>query len=156
MTIEVRNLPPQRVAYLRHFGEYGLVPTLKTLNRLVRWAGPRGLLERGQLLGIPWNNPRVTLPEECCYDACLTVGPEFHSDHPLIEVQSLVGGTYLVRSVKVENGDLETPWQEFLAWYHESDWQLSDDPCFEVYRSDSHQDPSGNWSMELHMPVLER
>lgn len=153
MDISRQELQPQRVAFVRHYGEYGLQPTLKTLKRLLRWAGSRGLLEEGRVLGIPWNNPKVTPAEECCYDACITVPNDFESDHPVIQVQDLAGGTYLVRSCTCQDGDLEKPWQEFLAWYHQSDWELTDDPCFEIYTNESYQDPSGNWSLELYMPV---
>ena len=153
MEIEVRELPAQRVAYIRHYGPYGLEPTVRTLTRLLRWARSQQLLETGQVLGIPWDNPRFTPPEECCYDACITVPAEFEVSHPMVETQTLAAGTYLVRRCRSVAGDLETPWQEFLAWYGESDWELTEAPCFEVYLDDSHQDPSGDWELELHMPV---
>lgn len=152
MKVEHRQLPDTKVAYIRHFGEYGLNPTLKTLTRLHRWAQSRGLAE-SRFLGVPWNNPRFTPPEECCYDACVEVAMEFESDHPMVPVQVLPGGSYLVRICDCQEGDLETPWQEFLAWQDESEWVMTDDPCFEVYTNNSWQDASGNWSLELHMPV---
>ena len=34
MKIEERQLEAQRVAYIRHYGAYGLEPTVQTLNRL--------------------------------------------------------------------------------------------------------------------------
>jgi DNA gyrase inhibitor GyrI len=156
MEISVKQLSEQRVAYVRHFGDYGLQPTLRTLKRLLRWAGSRGLLKGGRVLGIPWDNPRVTPPEECCYDACIEVPSDFESDHPAIEVQVLESGTYLMRATHCVDGDLETPWQEFLAWYRESDWEMTDEPCFEVYTDSSYEDLSGNWSLELYMPVCSK
>ena len=153
MKIEERQLEAQRVAYIRHYGAYGLEPTVQTLNRLIRWARSRKLLETGRVLGVPWDNPHFTPPEECCYDACITVPPDFEANHPMVEVQTLAAGTYLVRTCRSRDGDLETPWQEFLAWYGESDWEMTDAPWFEVYLNDSYQDPSGNWELELHMPV---
>jgi AraC family transcriptional regulator len=153
MEIAEIQLPARRVAYVRHFGEYGLQPTLRTLKRLLRWAGSRGLLDAGRVLGIPWNNPRVTPAEDCCYDACIEVPDHFEPDHPAIGAQTLEAGTYLVRSCNCVNGDLETPWQEFLAWYRESPWEMTDEPCFEVYLERSYLDDSGNWTLELYMPV---
>lgn len=155
MEISEKQLAEQRVAYVRHYGEYGLEPTLRTLKRLLRWAGSRDLL-RGRVLGIPWNNPKVTPAGECCYDACIDVPADFEPDHPAISVQTLQAGTYLVRSCECVDGDLETPWQEFLAWYRESDREMTDEPCFEVYLDGSYEDQSGNWSMELFMPVYPR
>jgi DNA gyrase inhibitor GyrI len=154
--IEVEERPETRIACIRHFGEYGLEATLKTLARLLRWAGPRSLLESGRILGIPWNNPKVTAPEECCYDACVTVSDEFEVNHPIVFVQTLSAGTYLVRTCECRDGDLETPWQEFLAWYEESEWEMTGEACFEVYLNNSCQDATGNWSLELNIPVLSR
>lgn len=154
MEVEYLRLPAQKVAYIRHYGEYGLEPTRRTLNRLLRWATSRKL--EGQILGIPWNNPRVTPPHECCYDACITVPPDFEAKHPAVETQTLEAGTYLVRRCHSVQGDLETPWQEFLAWYHQSDWEMTDQPCFEIYTDQSYQDPSGNWSLELYLPVYPK
>lgn len=142
------------MAYIRHKGPYGLKPTFNTLRRVTSWARSRQLPEDTRVLGIPWHNPRVTPPEECCYDACVAVPGGFQSDHPRISVQVLPAGLYLVRTCRAEEGDLETPWQEFLAWLEESPWEMSDSPCFEVYLHGCHTDPSGDWDLELHIPVI--
>lgn len=153
MHIEVQELDALQVAYIRHYGPYGLEPTQRTLKRLLKWAASRRLLEKPRVLGIPWNNPKVTPHNECCYDACLVVEPSFQSDHPSIGVQIIPGGRYLVRRCKAESGDLETPWQELLAWYQDSPWEIADGPCFEIYADESYLDANGNWSMQLFMPV---
>ena len=153
LQIEREQLPEVWVAYIRQVGPYGLQPTFKTLQRVTRWARSRKLLEAGRVLGIPWHNPRVTPPEDCWYDACVTVAEGFESDHPRISVQVIPAGNYLVRRCRADNGDLETPWQEFLAWYRESGWEMTDGPCFEVYESGCYSDSSGNWELALHIPV---
>jgi len=154
--VEVKRIPEFKVAYIRHFGEYGMEGTLRTLTRLLRWGRSRGLLETSQVLGIPWNDPRVTPAQECCYDACLTVPIDFESDHPIIATQVLPASTYLVRTCRCTAGDLETPWQEFLAWYNESPWDMTGQACFEVYTENSFEDETLNWSLQLHIPVVTR
>lgn len=117
LKIQIEQLPELWVAYIRNVGPYGLQPTLKTLQRITRWARSRKLLEGGRVLGIPWHNPRVTPHEDCWYDACVSVLQGFQSDHPSISVQIIQAGTYLVRECRAESGDLETPWQEFpVLW----------------------------------------
>jgi AraC family transcriptional regulator len=55
----VETLPQMRVAFLRHTGPYDQVMT--TWQRLMMWAGWRGLLGPGmQLLGISHDDPEVT------------------------------------------------------------------------------------------------
>jgi len=154
LEIRIEPLTELRVAYIRNVGPYGLSPTLKTLQRVTRWARSRRLLEAAQVLGIPWHNPRVTPAEELWYDACVSVPERFESDHPSISVQVIPAGSYLVRECRAEDGDLETPWQEFLAWYEKSEWEMSDGPCFEVYRNGCYSDPTGNWEMALHIPIV--
>lgn len=156
MDVEIKTLPEIWLAYIRQIGQYGLKPTIKTLNRVTRWARSRQILQGAQVLGIPWHNPKVTPHEECWYDACVTVPPGFSSDHPSISVQVIPPSRYLVRTCRAVDGDLESPWQEFLRWYRESGWEMTSEACFESYLNESYQDPTGNWDLALHIPVSEK
>src|SRR6516162_192632 len=57
--VRFETVPPRRVAFLRHVGPYGTVGP--TFQRLLAWAGPRGLLGPESLvIAIPYDDPGVT------------------------------------------------------------------------------------------------
>ena len=71
-SVEVKELPPMRIVFLRHVGPYTQVGA--TWGRLMAWAGRRGLLGPGmKLIGIVHDDPDVTPPDKVRYDAAVTV-----------------------------------------------------------------------------------
>ena len=69
MKVDVKQLPEYRVAYVRQIGPYG--PALaQAWERIMAWAGKNGLPGPDTAaLGVSWDNPSLTLPERCRYDA---------------------------------------------------------------------------------------
>jgi len=72
LQVEVKEIPPMRVIFLRHVGPYSEVGA--TWARLMSWAGPRGLLGPGmKTIGIVQDDPAVTAADKIRYDACVVV-----------------------------------------------------------------------------------
>ena len=62
-TVQLRDLPPRRVAYVRVFRPYGGgVP--EAAARLLVWARERGL-DGGQWLGYQWDDPEIVPLDRC-------------------------------------------------------------------------------------------
>ena len=53
------------------------------MREVMRWAGPKGLIGRGPMMGMYWDNPEVTAPERCRTDACLVVPAGTAVDAPV-------------------------------------------------------------------------
>ncbi len=77
--VEIKNFPGCRVACVRQIGPYG--PTLQDAwTRSTKWAGKNGLLgPETAALGISWDNPELTPPERCRYDACVVLPEDFQN-----------------------------------------------------------------------------
>ena len=72
MEATVKNLPPRKVAFVRHVGPYNEVGP--AWERLCQWAGSKGLLGPGVvMLGLGHDDPEVTPPDKIRYDACIEI-----------------------------------------------------------------------------------
>jgi DNA gyrase inhibitor len=48
--------------------------SIQAMEKLKKWAKEKNLLtESAIMLGIPQDNPEMTLPESCLYDACIVI-----------------------------------------------------------------------------------
>lgn len=96
MQVHVRDLPPYHVAYMRYVGPFGSHGIPGTWAKLRRWMESRGV--RGELtLGVGHDDPSITAPDKCRYDACVVVPPDFALDR-WINVTDVPGGKYAVRT----------------------------------------------------------
>ena len=92
--INLMDMPAYRVAYKRVVGPYGLKNNEVVFKKLFKWAYLQFNTDKIMALGIIWDNPGVTVPEQCRYDACITV--------PM----SLLVSTALVVSFMAVRGEL--------------------------------------------------
>src|SRR5262249_41872337 len=81
MKINVVDTAPTRVAYLRHLGAYGPDVGAFWNKTVMPWIGSLGLLDKPRY-GIGLDNPSVTPPEKCRYDACIEVPADFTAKPP--------------------------------------------------------------------------
>jgi len=130
--VEILQLPPVRVLFLRHTGPYDQVGT--TWGRLMMWAGMRGLLGPGmRLLGISYEDPDVTPPDQLRYDACVVVSRPVEPEGEF-GVTEVSGGTYAVATHKGAYEKLSDTYRQlFGGWLPDSGRSLRDVPCFEEY-----------------------
>lgn len=132
---EVKDMPTWHVAYVRKVGPYGKDVCGAAFNELMGWAGPRGLLGKGQVLGVYWDNPEVTAPENCRTDACVEVPADTPVKAP-IAVQDIAGGPHLVCSFNLPMTDFTGAWEEAFRALVESGLECADRPCYELYLDD--------------------
>ena len=76
MRVEIREIPPYRIAYMRHFGPYGARGAIAALwTDLWRWIRSRDLIQPGMLtVGIGHDAPGIVAEQKLRYDAGVIVG----------------------------------------------------------------------------------
>ncbi len=131
----VKEMPAWHVAYARKIGPYGKAVCEAAFGELMRWAGPRGLIGRGPMLGMYWDNPEVTAPAQCRTDACLPVPPGTPVDPP-IALQEIPGGSYLVCEFDVPVTGFGAAWEETFRYVVDHGLECADQPCYELYHDD--------------------
>lgn len=152
MQAVVRELPDYHVAYIRKMGPYCQETSEQAFTELARWAGPRGHLASGVMLGVCWDNPEVTAASRCRLDACISVPP--HTDpHGPVSFQTIAGGPYAVCQFEISTDGFKQAWEEAFTWLVNSGYECADSPCFERYHNNADDHPEGKWQVDICIPL---
>ncbi len=155
--IGVQTLDDCPVAYIRHTGPYqGDEKLFEDLfNKLMTWAGPRGLLERPdvRVFSVYHDNPDLTDADKLRTSACISCPQNTEVDG---EVGKMVisGGKYVLARFTL-TPDLYGPAWKYVygSWLPESGYQPADGPPFEWYHNDCAQDPEKKSIVDICVPV---
>jgi len=152
MDVRVEHLKPRRVAFLRHVGPYGDVG--KAWEKLMAWAGPRGLLgPTAACFGICHDDPDVTPADKIRYDACLPVGPDFEAEGE-VGVQEIAGGDYAItRHVGPYENLTDTYGGLCGKWLPNSGREIRDAPPFEAYLNNPQTTAPEDLLTDIHVPI---
>jgi AraC family transcriptional regulator len=154
MSIQVTQMPIQHVAYMRYVGPYGPHGIPELWQRFTTWLESRDLLANSVRLGVAHDDPSVTAPEKCRYDACVVVPPDFQPDR-WVNVMDVPGGRYAVAEFLGTPREIEGVWDRvFRAWLPASGFEPDDRSCFELYRGNPNvSGKPGTFRCELYLPV---
>jgi AraC family transcriptional regulator len=151
--VEVRDLPELHVAYVRHTGAYSGIGA--AFQKLMRWAGPRGLLRfpETRMLGIYHNDPGITEAAKLRSDACITV-PEGTAVDGEIGLLRVPGGKFAVARFEISADQFGRAWDALMGeWLPGSGYQPDDRMCYELYLNDPEQHPQKKFILEICQPV---
>ena len=154
MPIEIRNIPPYRVAYMRHVGPYGEGGRISALwASFERWIRTRDLVRPGLLtIGIGHDAPKIAPADKLRYDACVVVDPSFRPDR-FVNIAELPGGKYAVAAFEGTATQISEAWEQLWAvWLPASGYQPEDRPSLEL-RQDFAMPPGSRLRCELCLPV---
>jgi AraC family transcriptional regulator len=155
MRVEIREIPPYRIAYMRHIGPYGTKGAITALwTRLWRWIRHRDLVQPGLLtVGIGHDAPGIVAQEKLRYDAGLIVGKAFKPDRA-VDVVDLPGGKYAVALFQGPATVITDAWARFYTdWLPRSGYQPEDRPRLELRRDHALRLPAGHFRCELCLPI---
>jgi AraC family transcriptional regulator len=153
MDVKLIERAPVRIAYMRHLGPYGEPIARFWMEEVAPWMATEGLMGRARY-GISHDEPSVTDPAQCRYDACVEVDDGYTPSGRAL-VTTLPGGRYAVMPFKGTGAEVFVAWRRLLGeWLPASRLQLDMRPCFEHYPAGSSYDAaSGAFSCELCIPV---
>ncbi len=135
MDVQIREISPIRVAFVRHLGPYHEVGT--AWETLCQWAGMNGLIgPNARFFGASYDDPEVTPQDKIRYDACITIGDDVQPEGD-IGIQTFGGGRY---AVTLHEGPYENFKDTYAAlfgrWFPESKHDPDDAPSLEFYLND--------------------
>jgi DNA gyrase inhibitor GyrI len=111
---EMEVLAPCKLAYIRQVGPYG-AENARTMESLKNWADAHRLLkDDAVILGIAWDDPQITEPESCRYDACLIVPENFSAEGKGVRLGELAGGPCAVFKVEHTGEAVRRAWSEIF------------------------------------------
>ena len=153
MKVTLIDRQPVTVAYLRHLGPYGEAIEQFWQNTYYPWAVSNSLLEQARY-GISHDDPGITAAEQCRYDACVEIAPDFVLSGGALKT-TIPGGKYAVLRFSGTSERVVGAWHALLReWLPASGFQLDARPCFEYYATDAKCDPrTGAFECEICIPV---
>ena len=154
MSVRVADMSPWHVAFMRYVGPYGARGIPALWERLRTWIAAHDLGSGPRVkLGVAYDDPSITVPERCRYDACVVVPRDLAPDR-LVDVMDVPGGRYAIAAFVGTAHQIEGVWDRVFAdWLPGSGYQPDDRPCYELYRGDPSVDGRGTFRCELHLPV---
>jgi AraC family transcriptional regulator len=150
--IEVKDLAPQRIVYLRHTGPYAAVGA--TWQRLMMWAGRKGLLGPDiKMIGLSYDDPDVTPPDKLRYEAAVVVTCPVEPEGEF-GVQDLPGGKYAIATHRGPYETLSETYEKlFGMWLPQSGHHLRDTPTFEQYLNSPQSAKPEDLLTLIHLPL---
>lgn len=155
--VEVKNMPESNVAYIRHIGPYkGDTKLFESLfNKLMKWAGPRGLLRfpETKCLCVYYDDPKITDEDKLRLDVCITVPADTPVDGEVGKM-TISSGKYAVARFEITSEEFQEAWDTvYSVWLPESGYQPDDKPCYEIYHNDPKEHPENKCIVDICIPV---
>ncbi|HOD73977.1 MAG TPA: GyrI-like domain-containing protein, partial [Candidatus Bipolaricaulis anaerobius] len=131
MTVEVKELPELHVACIRHVGPYNRIGS--AFERLLHWAGPRGLLRfpETKVIAVYHNDPDVVEEANLTSSVCITV-PENTAVEDPVKRMTIPGGLFAVAHVEIAGDQFGAAWDALMEWISTSGYQPDDRIYYEV------------------------
>jgi len=152
-SIEVKELPELHVAYIRHIGPYHRIG--EAFGKLMRWAGPRGLLRfpETKSLAVYRDSPETTEEAKLRSDACITV-PEGTKVDGEVGLMRIPGGKFAVGRFEIAGDQFGEAWNALMGgWLPGSGYQPDDRMCYELYLNDHEQHPQKKFIIDICEPI---
>ena len=153
MNVKLVDRKEARVAYLRYTGPYGQGISQFWQREVYPWMITNDLLDKPRY-GVSHDDPKVTAPEQCRYDACLEVSEDVVVTAPAL-ITTIAGGRYAMLEFRGKDEEIGEAWAALIRdWLPLSGLQLDARPSFEYYPVDASYDPeTGIFECEIHIPV---
>ena len=154
MNVKLIERDPVCVAYLRYIGPYGEPISRFWQHTFYPWAVTHNLLNRPRY-GISHDDPGVTAPKQCRYDAGVEVEPDFVPTDNVFKT-TIAGGRYAALDFRGRVQDIGEAWTALVRdWLPSSGLQLDARPCFEYYSTDAEYDAqTGTFECKICIPVV--
>ena len=154
MNVHLNQRPAVQVAYLRHLGPYGIGVSDFWQQQVYPWMARNGWLQQPRY-GISHDDPGITAPDQCRYDACIELPADFKPSRAVLSTR-LPAARYAELDFFGPVGDLQQAWNQLLRdWLPASGWQLGTTPCFEYYPANARFDPeTGAFECRICIPVV--
>ncbi|MBK9217003.1 MAG: AraC family transcriptional regulator [Uliginosibacterium sp.] len=149
--VQVQHQAALSVAYVRVHGDYAQTPD-EAWGQLLPWMAAHGL-DTALRLGMALDDPTITAPARCRYDACVVLPADFSAPGERVARKTIAAGVYASLSWQGPRNAVGAAWLSMLGdWLPQSGCTLGEEPFVERYAAgqDPRIDPV---SLDLCMPM---
>ncbi len=105
------------------------------------------------MIGVSYDDPEVTAPENIRYDACITVDDTIEPEGE-VNIQEIPGGDYAVATHKGPFSKLIESYSKLYGeWAPRSGRVVKQTACFEIYRNDPDKTPPEELLTDIYIPL---
>lgn len=153
LPVKIVERPAAKVVYLRHLGPYGPNVNQFWATRVYPWLVANDLLGQPRY-GIGHDDPSITDPARCRYDACAEMPVDFEPRGSALTA-TIPGGRYAVLPFEGNVAQVADAWTHVLRdWLPSSGLQLDGRPCYEYYQPGVPDDAkTGVFRCDICIPV---
>ena len=153
MKVQLVDRSSKTIAYLRHLGPYGAPISSFWQKEVYPWMAENRLLGHPRY-GISHDDPSITAPKKCRYDAGIEVASDFVTSGKVLKT-TLPAGKYAVLRFKGTVEQIPAAWAALLRdWLPSSGMQLDARPAFEHYpKGSTYDSKTGVFDCEICVPV---
>lgn len=151
-TVEVKEMPELKMVQVRHQGSYKEIG--KAFEVLMKWAGPRGLLNfpKTKMAGVYYDSPRVTDESKMQSSACITTEYDVEVSGQISKI-TIPSGKFAVGRFELKVDEFEKAWNSMSLWVPENNFEIRDGHFHEIYHNDAEQHPERKWVVDICIPV---
>jgi AraC family transcriptional regulator len=152
MRVEIKQLEPLRVLFVRHVGPYSQCGD--AWDKLTTWAGSEGMIGPGtQFIGLCWDDPEITPPDKVRYDACITIDRDIESIGEF-GVQEIDGGPYAMTTHFGPYSEFDKTYVKLIGqWAPRSGRELRPLPCLEFYLNSPENTEPEDLVTDIYLPL---
>jgi AraC family transcriptional regulator len=148
------QVPARRIAVVRHVGPYEEIAA--PFEKVVSWAGRRGLLAGAKLLGVYWDDQRITPPHRTRCEVGLYVDDYAVGDDE-VSVRHLPAGEYAVYSYHGSSEGRRRSYDLVYGhWLPERRREAANEPPIEVYTTYGGALDGVDRVTSVHVPLVPR
>ncbi len=149
---EIKEMSSLNLVYTSHVGNFDGIGA--AYEKLMRWAGPRGLLSSPSMktATVYHDDPTVTDIAKVRQSACITVEGDVKTEGEFGKL-SVPGGKYVVGSFEINDQEFGKAWDSVCVWLAESGYQPGDGLPYELYHNDHMEHPERKFIVDICIPV---
>ena len=150
--IEVKEMPEFNVAYVRHTGAFNQIGP--AYEKLMRWAGPRGLLSSPDVktITVVHDDPSITSIEKVRSSACIILKEDLKVEGEIGKM-TVPGDKYAVGRFEIGKTEFEKAWNSMCLWFTESGYQQGDGCTYELYHNNHTEHPKQKFIVDICIPI---
>lgn len=152
--IEVKEMPELKLLYIRHTGAFDQIG--QAYEKLMRWAGPRGLLKPGtfKTATVYHDDPAITKIENVRQSACITIDHDVKPEGEVGRID-IPSGRYATGRFEIGAHEFTDAWNTMCLWFTESGYQPGEGLPYELYHNNHMEHPEKKFILDICIPVKE-
>lgn len=151
---KVKIIDPMNIFFIQSIGEYGNQEMQDSWEKLFAFIRKNKLFSLGMnFFGICYDNPSVTEPTKCRYEACAKTKKEAKPEGE-IGLKTIEGGKYAVFMHKGPYDKLGLVYHEiYKNWIPQNKIEMRNVPSFEKYLNNPNHTKPENLKTEIYIPI---